>query len=150
MLLKHISFDFYKEWLTLLPFQFRKRYFCCRRILGSGISSSSSKKYIEVTEGCMSLFDSSLQNNFHTASREGDSYDLRRIFDETLTQADPMHSVSLVANHDTQPLQDLEAPVEPWFKPIAYALIFIEKRRLSLCILPRSLWCSLCGQRQRR
>jgi hypothetical protein len=29
------------------------------------------QKYIEVTEGCMSLFDSSLQNNFHNASKEG-------------------------------------------------------------------------------
>jgi alpha-amylase len=75
----------------------------------------------------MSLFDSSLQNNFHTASNEGNSYDLRRIFDESLTQADPLHSVSLVDNHDTQPLQDLEAPVEEWFKPLAYALILLRK-----------------------
>jgi alpha-amylase len=92
------------------------------------------QKYLEVTEGCMSLFDSSLQNNFHTASKEGGSYDLRRIFDETLTQADPMHSVTLVDNHDTQPLQDLEAPVEPWFKPIAYAH-FTQRKRLSMCFL---------------
>jgi alpha-amylase len=38
-----------------------------------------------------------------------------------------MHSVTLVDNHDTQPLQDLEAPVEPWFKPIAYALILLRE-----------------------
>jgi len=124
--LKHISFDFYKEWLMLLRSNSGKDIFAVGEYWAPGYLHLL-QKYIEVTEGCMSLFDSSLQNNFHTASREGGSYDLRRIFDETLTQADPIHSVSLVANHDTQPLQDLEAPVEPWFKPIAYALILLRK-----------------------
>ncbi|KAF3366884.1 alpha-amylase, partial [Enterococcus faecium] len=32
-----------------------------------------------------------------------------------------------VTNHDTQPLQALEAPVEPWFKPLAYALILLRE-----------------------
>lgn len=36
-------------------------------------------------------------------------------------------SVTLVDNHDTQPLQDLEAPVEKWFKPLAYALILLRQ-----------------------
>ncbi|MEP6725329.1 MAG: hypothetical protein ABJC98_05925 [Bacteroidota bacterium] len=30
-------------------------------------------------------------------------------------------------NHDTQPLQTLEAPGDPWFRPIAYALILLRK-----------------------
>ena len=29
-------------------------------------------------------------------------------------------------NHDTQPYQALEAPIEPWFKPLAYALILLR------------------------
>ena len=29
-------------------------------------------------------------------------------------------------NHDTQPLQALESPVEAWFKPLAYALILLR------------------------
>ncbi|MFX7540809.1 hypothetical protein ABTJ80_20215, partial [Acinetobacter baumannii] len=41
--------------------------------------------------------------------------------------ADPFHAVTLVTNHDTQPLQALEAPVEPWFKPLAYALILLRE-----------------------
>ncbi|WP_263602247.1 alpha-amylase [Chryseobacterium sp. PET-29] len=124
--LKHISFDFYKEWLTLLRSNSGKNIFAVGEYWAPGYLGLL-QKYIDVTEGCMSLFDSSLQNNFHTASNEGDSYDLRRIFDETLTQADPLHSVSLVDNHDTQPLQDLEAPVEQWFKPLAYALILLRQ-----------------------
>ncbi|MFP1495627.1 hypothetical protein ACLB1Q_02310 [Escherichia coli] len=35
--------------------------------------------------------------------------------------------MTLVANHDTQPLQALRAPVEPWFKPLAYALILLRE-----------------------
>lgn len=124
--LKHISFDFYKEWLTLIRSNSGKNIFAVGEYWAPGYLHLL-QKYIEVTEGGMSLFDSSLQNNFHNASKEGGSYDLRRIFDETLTQADPLHSVSLVDNHDTQPLQDLEAPVDEWFKPIAYALILLRE-----------------------
>ncbi|MBW8524532.1 alpha-amylase [Chryseobacterium chendengshani] len=125
--LKHISFDFYKEWLTMLRSNSGKNIFAVGEYWAPG-QLSLLQKYIDTTEGCMSLFDSSLQNNFHTASKEGDSYDLRRIFDETLTDANPEHSVSLVDNHDTQPLQDLEAPVETWFKPLAYALILLREK----------------------
>lgn len=30
-------------------------------------------------------------------------------------------------NHDTQPFQPLEAPIEPYFKPLAYALILLRR-----------------------
>lgn len=53
-------------------------------------------------------------------------YDLSKIFDGTLVQNQPDKAVTLVDNHDTQPLQQLEAPVEHWFKPIAYALILLR------------------------
>jgi alpha-amylase len=39
----------------------------------------------------------------------------------------PDKAVTVVENHDTQPLQALEAPIEPWFKPLAYALILLRK-----------------------
>jgi alpha-amylase len=71
----------------------------------------------------MSLFDSSLHHNLHDASKNPD-YDLREIFNETLVASHPDKAVTVVDNHDTQPLQALEAPVETWFKPIAYALIY--------------------------
>ncbi len=125
--LKHISYDFYKEWLTMLRSNSGKNIFAVGEYWAPG-QLNLLQKYIEATEGCMSLFDSSLHNNFHTASNEGGSYDLRKIFDHTLTDTDPLHSVSLVDNHDTQPLQDLEAPVETWFKPLAYALILLREK----------------------
>ena len=52
---------------------------------------------------------------------------MRRIFDETLLSARPDKAVTVVDNHDTQPLQALEAPVEAWFKPLAYALILLRQ-----------------------
>lgn len=125
--LKHISFDFYKEWLTMLRSNSGKNIFAVGEYWAPG-QLNLLQKYIDATEGCMSLFDSSLHNNFHTASNEGGEYDLRRIFDQTLTDVDPLHSVSIVDNHDTQPLQDLEAPVETWFKPLAYALILLREK----------------------
>ncbi len=123
---KHISFDFYKEWLQLLRSNTGKNIFAVGEYWAPG-QLHLLQKYIEATEGAMSLFDSSLQDNFHVASKEGNTYDLRKIFNETLTLADPSHSVTVVDNHDTQPLQGLEAPVEEWFKPIAYALVLLRE-----------------------
>lgn len=73
------------------------------------------------------LFDAPLQMKFHEASRRGRDYDMSQIFSGTLVEADPFHAVTLVTNHDTQPLQALEAPVEPQFKPLAYALILLRE-----------------------
>lgn len=132
---KHISFDFYKEWLTLLRSNSGKNIFAVGEYWAPG-RLTLLQKYIEQTEGSMSLFDSSLQHNFHVASLEGNSYDMRQIFNETLTLADPLHSVSLVDNHDTQPLQALEAPVDSWFKPIAYALILLRENATPCVFYP--------------
>jgi alpha-amylase len=75
----------------------------------------------------MSLFDAPLQRHFHEASRAGGFYDLRQIMDNTLMQQQPALAVTLVENHDTQPLQALESPVESWFKPLAYAIILLRQ-----------------------
>lgn len=123
---KHQSPKFYKEWLQLLRSNTGKNIFAVGEYWAPG-ELPLLERYIEATEGCMSLFDSSLQHNFHQASLAGEHYDLRTIFDETLTQSNPVLSVTVVDNHDTQPLQELEAPVEHWFKPIAYALILLRE-----------------------
>jgi len=83
-------------------------------------------KYLDAVGNRMSLFDASLHHNFYDASSKGKHYDLRQIFDETLVKARPDKAVTVVDNHDTQPLQALEAPIEAWFKPHAYALILLR------------------------
>lgn len=132
---KHQSPAFYKEWLYQLRANTGKNIFAVGEYWAPG-KLPLLQTYIEATEGCMSLFDSSLQHQFHIASLQGADFDLRTIFNETLTAANPSLSVTLVANHDTQPLQQLEAPVEYWFKPLAYALILLRQEGFPCVFYP--------------
>jgi len=121
---KHISPAFYNEWLDHLRGSTQQEIFAVGEYWAPG-NLPLMLKYIEATEGRMSLFDAALHHNLHVASRSGKDYDLTKIFDNTLLSARPDLAVTVVDNHDTQPLQALEAPVEPWFKPLAYALILL-------------------------
>ncbi len=123
---KHISPKFYNEWLQKLREKTGREIFAVGEYWAPGFLQLLLK-YIDATEGRMSLFDSSLHNNFHNASKQGRDYDLSKIFNETLVQVMPEKAVTVVDNHDTQPLQSLEAPVEAWFKPLAYALILLRQ-----------------------
>ncbi|MGZ3837203.1 MAG: alpha-amylase [Flavisolibacter sp.] len=123
---KHISPQFYNEWLVKLRQATGREIFAVGEYWAPGFLDRQLR-YMEATQGIMNLFDSSLHHNFHLASRSGNDYDLRTIFDETLVKAMPLKAVTVVDNHDTQPLQALEAPVEHWFKPLAYALILLRQ-----------------------
>lgn len=136
---KHISPDFYKEWLHNLRANTGQNIFAVGEYWAPGLLDLLLR-YIEATEGSMSLFDAPLQHNLHLASQSGD-YDLRNIFNETLTQALPQKSVTVVDNHDTQPLQALEASVESWFKPIAYALILLRQEGYPCIFYPDLYGC---------
>ncbi|MCT4013681.1 alpha-amylase [Elizabethkingia anophelis] len=123
--IKHITPSFFKDWLYKLREATEENIFAVGEYWAPN-DLPILEKYIEVTEGCMSLFDAPLQHQFYLASNQGADYDLSKIFDGTLVQSRPDKAVTLVDNHDTQPLQQLEAPVEHWFKPIAYALILLR------------------------
>jgi alpha-amylase len=122
---KHITPSFYVEWLKELREYAGKEIFAVGEYWAPGFLDLLLK-YIEATDGQMSLFDASLHQNFHVASQIKNKYDLRKILDETLLKAMPEKAVTVVDNHDTQPLQALEAPVEAWFKAIAYAIILLR------------------------
>lgn len=122
---KHISPFFYVEWLHKLRESTGKEIFAVGEYWAPG-HLDLLLKYIEATRQSMSLFDSSLHHNFYVASNSGNNYDMRKIFDDTLVKTLPSKCVTVVDNHDTQPLQALEAPVEHWFKPIAYALMLLR------------------------
>jgi alpha-amylase len=87
----------------------------------------SLHEFISVTGGDVTLFDAPLLRNFADASKAESSYDLRYIFDGSLVKNEPTLAVTLVANHDTQPLQALENVVEAWFTPLAYAMILLRR-----------------------
>lgn len=40
--------------------------------------------------------------NFKKASEEGEAFDIRQIFDDTLVQRRPIDAVTMVDNHDTR------------------------------------------------
>jgi alpha-amylase len=122
---KHVDAKFFQEWLMHL------RNYTKREVYAVGEYWSYDveilHRFIHETEGKIDLFDAPLHLNFYKASKAGNQYDLRTIFDNTLVKMLPTFTVTLVENHDTQPLQALESVVEAWFKPHAYALILLRR-----------------------
>lgn len=84
-------------------------------------------EYLHNVDYNISLFDVALHFNFKQASEDGESYDMRKIFDNSVLVAHPLKSVTFVDNHDSQPMQSLESFVQSWFKPLGYALILLRK-----------------------
>ncbi|MEO1591143.1 MAG: alpha-amylase [Cyanobacteria bacterium J06632_22] len=122
--IKHISAWFFPEWIDALERHAGKDLFMVGEYWQPDIQTLHW--YIDAVGGRMMVFDVTLHYNFHYASKKGGDYDLRRILDDTLIQQRPTHAVTFVENHDSQPLQALESVVEPWFKPLAYAIILLR------------------------
>lgn len=123
--IKHISSWFFPDWLDTLEAHAGKDLFMVGEYWVPNLESLLW--YIDAVGGRMSVFDVCLHYNFHYASKAGGHYDMRRILDGTVMQHRPTHAVTFVENHDSQPLQALESPVEAWFKPLAYALILLRQ-----------------------
>ncbi len=124
---KHIAPEFYNEWLDFMRAEVKADLFAVGEYWAPG-DLPLMKKYLDAVGGRMSLFDAALHHNLYNASKAGKDYNLAAIFDDTLVKDAPTFAVTVVDNHDTQPLQSLEAPVEEWFKPIAYALILLREQ----------------------
>jgi alpha-amylase len=88
---------------------------------------SALEHFLAATGERMMLFDVPLHHTFHRASRAGNGFDLRTVLDGSLVAARPELAVTFVDNHDSQPMQALESPVEDWFKPLAYALVLLRR-----------------------
>jgi len=131
---KHIPAWFFKEWADHVRGSAQRDLFIVAEYWSHDLGAL--QQYIELVDGKVMLFDVALHLKFHQASKQGDGFDMAQIFTDTLTAADPAHAVTLVANHDTQPLQSLEAPVEPWFKPLAYALILLREQGVPCVFYP--------------
>ena len=123
--IKHINPGFINEWLDYMR-SLKPDLFVVGEYWAPG-DLPLLQKYLDVTQGKMTLFDASLHHNIFNASNAGRGYDMRQIFDNSLVAHAPTLSVTLIDNHDTQPLQSLEAPVNPWFKPLSYALILLRE-----------------------
>jgi alpha-amylase len=122
---KHVKSDFFLDWLNHIRDHSGRKLFAVGEYWSG--NSKALKHFLKVTDGSMMLFDVNLHYNFARAGKEGRYYNLQTIFDNTLVKDHPDHAVTMVSNHDTQPLQSLESVVEAWFTPLAYAMILLRK-----------------------
>ena len=122
---KHVDHRFFEDWLNAVSARTGKDLFAVGEYWSYELGAL--EHFVGSTNGRVTLFDAPLHKNFHDASRTGNDYDLRQIFDGSLVLRHPTLAVTLVDNHDSQPLQALESDVEGWFKPLAYALILLRR-----------------------
>lgn len=135
---KHIDFKYYIDWLLAR----RKEKNAPMFVVGEYWADEVEKleHYLDTSGNLISLFDVPLHFNFFEASSSMGSFDMRRIFDNTLLATRPEYAVTFVDNHDTQVGQSLESWVGGWFKVHAYALTLLRKEGI-----PTVFWGDLYG-----
>lgn len=131
---KHIPAWFFRDWVGHMRDTVGKDIFVVAEYWHPEMETLGN--YLELVDKQMMLFDVALHHRFHDASKAGAEFDMRTIFDGSLVSSIPDHAVTLVDNHDTQPLQSMEATVEPWFKPLAYALILLREQGVPCVFYP--------------
>ena len=125
---KHIGFDFYRHWMEEMRAYKTKGKDGDFFIVGEYWSDDIEKltHYLDAADHALALFDVPLHFKFCRAATSNGGFDMRTLFDGTLTGADPAHAVTFVDNHDTQPGQALQSFIPAWFKPIAYAILLLR------------------------
>ena len=124
--IKHIRSEYFKDWLNHIRVHFSGLDLFAVGEYWTG-NVDELHGYISATEGTLSVFDVPLHYRFFSASNSGSNYDMRTILDRTMMKEQPFLAVTFVDNHDTQPGEKLESWVEPWFKPLAYAIVLLRK-----------------------
>ncbi len=122
---KHISAWFFPQWLEAMQQHAGRELFVVAEYWSTEMSALHW--FLDQMEGRISLFAVPLHFHLHRASHSGGQFDMRGLLDCTLMRQRETHAVTFVENHDSQPLQALESVVEPWFKPLAYALILLRR-----------------------
>ena len=117
--------SFYKEWLEKMRESQKKDFFAVAEYWSPNLGALQN--YLQKTEGRVCLFDVPLHFHFYQCATSNGNFDMRSMWDNTLTKADREHSVSFVDNHDTQPGQALCSFVMEWFKPLAYGMLLLRK-----------------------
>ena len=120
---KHINSEFYKNFISKIRENIKNDLFSVGEYWSADISKLH--RYIEETEGQISLFDVPLHYNFYNASID-ENYDLSQILNKTLVKDSPTLAVTFVDNHDTEPEQSLESFITGWFKVPAYCIILLR------------------------
>ncbi|TLS22505.1 uncharacterized protein PpBr36_10068 [Pyricularia pennisetigena] len=135
---KHISASFMRDFVSVIQNTVGRDWLLLGEYWSGDVKALLG--YIERLDHRVSLVDVPLVESFSRISR-GEQPDLRRVFENTLAAIKPNNAVTFVVNHDTQTGQTLETPVEPFFIPIAYAMILLRANHGTPCVF----WCDLYG-----
>lgn len=123
--IKHINHDFVKAFAQALKRKRGEDFYIFGEFWNPDLDAC--RHFLDTVDYRIDLFDVSLHYKFHAASLAGRDFDLRTLFNDTLVQTHPLHAVTFVDNHDSQPHESLESWVGDWFKPSAYALILLRR-----------------------
>jgi alpha-amylase len=120
---QHFSERFTNEWVENLREQCGDDIFVVGEFWTGDAELMS--KWLDDMDHKFSLYDAPLLYNFSQISKT-EGGDLRKVFDNSLVQKQPISAVTVVMNHDTQPGQTVATPIEGFFKPLAYSLILLR------------------------
>ena len=120
---QHFSERFTNEWVENLRKQCGDDIFVVGEFWTGDAELMS--KWLDDMDHKFSLYDAPLLYNFSQISKT-EGGDLRKVFDNSLVQKQPISAVTVVMNHDTQPGQTVATPIEGFFKPLAYSLILLR------------------------
>ncbi|GIP52815.1 hypothetical protein J42TS3_18500 [Paenibacillus vini] len=123
---KHIKYSFMKDFVANARSKTGKELFSVGEFWSGDLGKLQN--YLNKVGSSVSLFDVPLHYRFQSASNSNGNFDMRNLGQGTLVNADPLHAVTFVDNHDTQPGQSLTSWVSDWFKPQAYAYILTREQ----------------------
>ncbi|MCD8081823.1 MAG: alpha-amylase [Bacteroides sp.] len=121
--IKHINDQFIERFLSGVREVMGKEFYAVGEYWKQDINSLNA--YLKDVKYKVDLFDVPLHYNMYQASKQGRSYDMSKLFNDTLVSQHPDLAVTFVDNHDSQWGSSLQSQVEDWFKPLAYGLILL-------------------------
>ncbi|WP_419882517.1 alpha-amylase [Peribacillus sp. B-H-3] len=123
--IKHINHEFIRRFAQEMLEHNNGKFYLLGEFWNPDLDAC--RNFLDETDYQIDLFDVALHYKLHAASQAGRDFDMTTIFDDTLVQSHPLHAVTFVDNHDSQPHESLESWIEDWFKQIAYSLILLRK-----------------------
>lgn len=121
---KSIDSRFFDGWLQAMEQELGRPAYAVGEYWSGNVQELD--QYLQDCGHCMALFDVPLHHRLRQAALSQGSFDLRTLWQDTLTDHQPRYACAFVDNHDTQPGQALESWIPAWFKPQAYALILLR------------------------
>ncbi|MEC0245243.1 alpha-amylase [Paenibacillus chitinolyticus] len=123
--IKHINHDFIREFASEMIKERGENFYIVGEFWNPEVAAC--REFLDKVDYKIDLFDVALHYKLHAASQAGKDFDLTTLFEDTLVQTHPLHAVTFVDNHDSQPNESLESWIEDWFKQSAYALVLLRK-----------------------